>query len=148
MWRYSTKIGLDQLFVEFGKRTNYIIFLLHNDDEKLGSERALALLIYIHLVDVIRFLAFHLTIKHLEIKQRAWLSTTWSVEWTKDVRGGWLPFWTELLKVLDALRQLVLCMWVKWLPKTAAALCRDVCSALCLCHRKCPRLIEHDTRAS
>ena len=67
MWRYSTRIGLDQLFGEFGTRTNYIIFSLHIIDKKLGSERALALLIYMHLVDVERFPQCHLAISHLEI---------------------------------------------------------------------------------
>ena len=61
------KIALDQIFGEFGTRTNYIIFPLHNIAAKLGSQRALALLIYMHLVDVIRFPACHLTINHLEI---------------------------------------------------------------------------------
>ena len=46
---------------------------------------ALALLIYMHLVDVIRCLAFHLTVNHLDILQRAWLSTTWSVSGQKTL---------------------------------------------------------------
>ena len=42
-------------------------FSLHNIAEKLGFERALVLLIYMHLVDVIRFPACHFTINHPEI---------------------------------------------------------------------------------
>ena len=38
----TQKIGLDQLFGEFGTTTNYLLLSLHNIAEKLGSEHALS----------------------------------------------------------------------------------------------------------
>ena len=53
--------------------------------------------------------------------------------WTKHTGGGWLPFWTELPEVSDALRQLVSCGCTEDVPETAAAACGDLSALHSVC---------------